>query len=196
MVIYLDIIFFENLCMNYIILYATGLIRKNNMKQIRLILSSAIGSIYAIIIYLKLANLASNILMKFLLSISMTWIAFNSNNYKALIKDILIFYIVSFVFGGCSFAMIYFINPSKVKINNGVLVGLYPIKVTLVAGIIAFIGTQIAFKITKNKLSSSDMICTIKIFLDNKNVKVKALIDSGNMLKEPITRVPSSCSRK
>ena len=111
MTIYLDIIFFENLCMNYIILYTTSLIRKIKIKQGRLLLSSAIGSIYAIIIYLKVMDVASNLLMKIVLSISMVWIAFSSNNFKNLGKDILMFYVISFVFGGCSFALIYFINP-------------------------------------------------------------------------------------
>ena len=191
MIIYLDIIFFENLCMNYIILYAAAIIRKNKIKQSRLALSSIIGSLYAIIIYLRIVNLASNIIMKIILSISMVWLAFNSKDFKSLAKDILMFYVVSFVFGGCSFALIYFIDPSKVKINNGVLVGIYPIKVTLIAGVIAFISIQIAFKITKNKLSVEDMICSVKIYFEDKSIKVKALIDSGNMLKDPVTRLSS-----
>lgn len=196
MTIYLDIIFFENLCMNYIILYATGIIRKNKIKQTRLLLSSGIGSLYAIIIYLKLMDLDSNLIMKVVLSVSMVWLAFNSKAYKALAKDILMFYVISFVFGGCSFALIYFINPSKVRINNGVLVGIYPIKVTLIAGIIAFVTIQIAFKITKNKLSVEDMICDARIFYDYKKIKLKTLVDSGNMLKDPISRFSGNCGRK
>ena len=34
------------------------------------------------------------------------------------------------------------------------------------------------------------MICDISVRLDNKNIKTKALIDTGNMLKEPITNLP------
>ena len=135
-------------------------------------------------------NIASNIIMKIILSISMVWVAFDAKNHKVLLKDILMFYLVSFVFGGCSFALIYFINPSKVKINNGVLVGLYPIKVTIIAGVVAFIVLQIAFKITKNKLSVQDMICEVVIKFNNKSTRVKTLIDSGNMLKDPVSGYP------
>lgn len=188
--VYLDVILFENLCMNYIILFATGIVMKKRIKHIRLIASSLIGSLYAIIIYLKISILASNIIMKVILSLVMIWIAFSSENYKILLKDLLMFYLISFVFGGCSFALIYFISPENVKIKNGVLVGLYPIKVTLIAGVIAFIVIQIAFKITKNKLSAKDMLCNIEIYFNNNKTKVKALIDSGNMLKEPISGYP------
>lgn len=176
--------------MNYIILYATGIIRKNKMKQGRLILSSIIGSLYAIIIYLKVLSFSSNIIMKIILSISMVWLAFNSKNQKILAKDILMFYVVSFVFGGCSFALIYLLDPTKVQMKDGVLVGSYPIKVTLIAGIIAFAFIQIAFKITKNKLSVEDMICDVRIYYENQNIKIKALIDSGNMLKDPVSGYP------
>lgn len=163
---------------------------KKKIKHTKIIISSLLGSIYAIIIYLKIVTLASNIFMKILLSICMVWLAFDSENWKTLLKDLLMFYLISFVFGGCSFALIYFINPEKVKISNGVLVGMYPIKVTLIAGAIAFIIIQIAFKITKNKLSADDMICNIQIYFKDKNIKIKTLIDSGNMLKDPISGYP------
>ena len=190
MKIYIDIIFLENLCMNYIILYATGIAMKKQIKHVKLIIASIIGSIYAIIIYLKMTNIASNIIMKIILSICMIWVSFKSPNYKILLKDLLMFYLVSFVFGGCSFALIYFISPQNVKIKNGVLVGTYPIKVTLIASIIAFIVIQIAFKITKNKLTSEDMICKIELNMNQKTLKTRALIDSGNMLKDPLQGNP------
>ena len=190
MKIYLDVIFFENLCMNYIILFATAVVMKKKIKQVRLIVSSLLGSAYAIVIYLKIINITSNIIMKIILSICMVWLAFDSENYKILFKDLLMFYLISFVFGGCSFALIYFISPEKVKIHNGVLVGMYPIEVTLIAGVVAFIVIQIAFKITKNKLSAEDMICNIEISFCDKKIKVKTLIDSGNMLRDPISGYP------
>jgi len=188
--VYLDVILFENLCMNYIILFATGIVMKKRIRHTRLIASSLIGSFYAIIIYLNISTIASNIIMKIILSVVMIWIAFLSENHKMLLKDLLMFYLISFVFGGCSFALIYFISPENVKIQNGVLVGLYPIKVTLIAGVVAFIVIQIAFKITKNKLSAKDMLCNIEVYFNNKKTKVKALVDSGNMLKEPISGYP------
>lgn len=190
MKIYLDIILFENLCMNYIILFATGIVMKRKIKHIKLIIASLIGSVYAIVIYLNITKIASNIIMKIILSLIMVWLSFSEQNYKLLLKDVLMFYLISFVFGGCSFALIYFISSENVQMNNGVLVGLYPIKVTLFAGVIAFIIIQIAFKITKNKISATDMICIVELTFENKKKKIKTLIDSGNMLKDPINGYP------
>ena len=192
MTIYLDIILVENILMNYIILFATFIIVKSRAKhlQLRMILSSIIGSIYAIIVYLNILPIYSHIIAKFILSIAMVYIAFEAPNIKKFIKDLLTFYLVSFIFGGCTFALIYFIKPENAKMNNGVFVGLYPIKVALIAGIIAFIVTQIVFKLNKTKLNGNNTIVNIKISVREKNTTVKALVDSGNMLQDPINKRP------
>ena len=192
MTIYLDLIFIENVLMNYIILFATQIILKAQTKhpQIRLLISSIIGSIYAIIVYLNVLTIYSSIFAKIILSIVMVYIAFGAKNIKQMLKQLLIFYLTSFIFGGCTFALIYFIKPENVKINNGVFVGIYPIKVALIAGTIAFVITQIAFKINKSKLSLKNQYINIEIFYKEKRVEVTALIDSGNLVKDPISNMP------
>lgn len=182
----------ENLLMNYIILFATYVIIKPKTKhpQIRMILSSLLGSIYAIIIYLNILSIYTNLLAKITLSVVMVYIAFAPPNIKQLLKQILIFYLVSFIFGGCTFALIYFLKPENVEMKNGVFVGIYPIKVGLIAGIIAFIITQIAFKINKSKLNNKNTFIEIELYNKNKMTKARALLDSGNMLKEPISQKP------
>ena len=54
MTIYLDVVLLENLCMNYIILFATGYLLKKKMNHIRLILSALLGGIYSILAYLQI----------------------------------------------------------------------------------------------------------------------------------------------
>lgn len=190
MTIYLDIILCENLLMNYIILFATYVIIKPKVKhpQIRIILSSLIGSVYAVIVYLNILSIYSNLFAKIILSIVMVYVAFNPKNAKVLLKQILIFYLVSFIFGGCTFALIYFIKPENVKMKNGVFVGIYPLKIGLVAGVIAFVATQIAFKINKSKLNNKNTFFNIQLYYKNQSITVKALLDSGNMLKDPISQ--------
>lgn len=48
MTIYLDVVFIENICMNMIILYATGIVTKSKCKFFKILLSSMIGAMYAI----------------------------------------------------------------------------------------------------------------------------------------------------
>ena len=66
MIIYIDIIFIENIIMNTIILYATAIILKQKVKNIRLIISAVIGSIYSILMYINKLTIYSSIISKFI----------------------------------------------------------------------------------------------------------------------------------
>lgn len=190
MTVYLDVVLLENLCMNYIILFATGYLMKIKMNHIRVIIASFLGGIYAIVSYMEILPIYSNFFMKILLSIGMVYLAFGAKNVKSILKQLIIFYLTSFAFGGCAFALLYFVKPENILMRNGVYVGTYPIKIALLGGLIGFIITYIAFKVIKNKLSKKDIIYDIAIEIDKKQVQVKAMLDTGNMLKDPITQTP------
>ncbi len=190
MTIYLDIVFLENALMNYIILYATGFIQKRKMKNFKLILSSIIGALYAIISYLNLIPIYSTFFMKVLLSLIMIYVAFNNENIKQILKNLLLFYLTSFVIGGCALALLYMISPQRVSFVNGVLVGTYPMKVTLIAGLVGFVIIQYSFSLNKRQMKIKDLLCDLEIVVNNKKVKIKGYIDSGNTLKDPLSNKP------
>lgn len=190
MTIYLDIIFLENLCINCIILLATALINKNTISIVRILLSSLIGSIYAVIVYLSISEIFTNVILKIILSLCMVHIAYNPKNMKVLLKELVLFYLTSFTFGGVAFALLYFVKPQNILIKNGVLIGTYPIKIALTGVILGFIIITIAFKNYKKKLSKKDMFCNITIEFENRLKTVRAMIDTGNLLKEPISGTP------
>ena len=190
MTIYIDIVFIENLLINYIILFATGIILKIEAKHIRLILASLVGAIYTIIAYVSALKIYSNIFLKFILSLMIIYIALNPKSIKKLFKYTLIFYLTSFVFGGAAFALIYIVKPQEILKNNGLVLNSNSLKVIFISAIIAFVIIIIGFKIVKNKISSKDMFCDIKIKINQKEIETKAMIDTGNFLKEPITNTP------
>lgn len=131
MTIYLDIVFVENVIMNYIILFTTGIICKEKIKQTRIIISSIIGSIYSIAYYITEITLYVTIIAKILLSIAMIYIAFSSKHLKKFFKCLIVFYLTSFAFGGCAFAILYYIKPQNILYQNGNLIGTYPMKIAI-----------------------------------------------------------------
>ncbi|MBQ2916980.1 MAG: sigma-E processing peptidase SpoIIGA [Clostridia bacterium] len=68
--------------------------------------------------------------------------------------------------------------------------GTYPIKVILTAGIVGFIIITTSFKNIKGKLTKKDMYCKIKVNINSKYTYINAIIDTGNFLREPITKIP------
>lgn len=190
MTIYIDVVFLENLVMNSIILIASGIILKKKLKWIRILLASSLGAVYTIIGYISVLEIYSNLVLKVILSILIIYIAFNPQTVKQLWKDVLIFYLTSFVFGGVAFALIYVVKPQDILMKNGLFLGTYPLKTVLLAAIVAFIIIIAAFAIVKTKFSKKDMFCEVEVELNNKKIKTRAMIDTGNLLKEPITNTP------
>lgn len=190
MTIYIDVVLIENLIMNYIILFTTGLILKLKIQSIRILIASLLGAIYSIIAYTGVLKIYSSFLLKIVLSVLIVYIAFNPQNVRKMWKDLLIFYLTSFVFGGAAFALIYIVKPQDIIMKNGLFLGTYPLKTVILGAVIAFAVIIAAFSIVKSRISKKDMFCEIETKINNKIVRTRAIIDTGNMLKEPITNTP------
>ena len=190
MTIYIDVVLIENLVMNYIILLATGMILKIKIKHMRLIIGSLLGAIYTIIGYIGILEIYSSFILKIILSIMIVYIAYYPQSLKKMWKELLFFYLTSFVFGGVAFSLIYIVKPQEIIMKNGLFLGTYPLKTVILGAIVAFVIIITSFKIIKNKISKKDLICEITVEIENRKITTKALIDTGNMLKEPITNTP------
>ena len=125
MTVYLDIIFLENILMNYIILTATGIVTKSGGKLIktRMLLSSILGSTYATIMYLKPFKFYQNFFAKIILSIIMVCLALIPKSTKEFIKKLVLFYLISFPFD-ILYNIILFFNRYKKK-NAHIILFIY-----------------------------------------------------------------------
>lgn len=188
MKIYLDIVLLENFIMNYIILFSTAMISKSKINYLKIGIASFVAGLYSILNYIwKLGDL-ENLLIKFLISILIVLIGFDSLKLKIIIKQLILFYLVSFTFGGISFMLLFLINPSNIVFENGLLVGTYPVKVTIIGGILGFMIIAVVSYIIRDRLRTKSMLCDLEIFYKGKNQKLKTMIDTGNLLKEPISQ--------
>ena len=190
MTIYVDVVLLENLCMNYIILFGTGYIIRLKIKHLRILLSSLIGAIYAILAYAGIFPMYANIFVKIVLSICMVHIAFYPKNIKGMVKELIVFYLVSFALGGCAFALLYIVRPQDIFMKDGVYIGTYPIKIALLGGIVGFVVTYIAFKVVKTRMTKNELIYDMVIKIKDKELTTKVMLDTGNMLKDPISNMP------
>lgn len=185
--IYVDIVLLENLCMNYIILFGTAYIIKIKVKHIRILLASLIGAVYAVLAYAGVFPIYANLITKIILSICMTYIAFNPKKLKGLIKELILFYLVSFALGGCAFALLYIVRPQDIFMKNGVYIGTYPLKIALLGGITGFVITYVAIKIVKTRITKNEIIYKAIIKIEEQEIEINVLLDTGNMLKDPIS---------
>ena len=188
--VYIEFIFIENLFMNVIIIYATSIFSKVKFNFLRTFLAGTLGAIYVLILYVFKSSLLSSIIFKFILSIVMIYIAFNNKDFFSLLKNVIIFILVTCLFGGVAYSLLYLINPQKVLIKNGIFTGNYPVKIIFLGSIIAFLLAFFSIKIIKSKFLPTNLLYDITICIFEKKCKLKVMLDSGNLLKDPFTGQP------
>ena len=185
MTIYIDLILVENVMMNYIIILTTGIICKEKVKHIRFLIASVLGAIYVVLQYVLNIKIYNNEILKLLLAISMVYLSFKAKNFKILFKHLIIFFVTSFCFGGASY---YILHSEMMK---GKMLNLNtPLKAVILGGIIGSIILNISFKLYKKKINRSDLIYNIEIEYKRNKKSINVLLDTGNLLKDPLTNIP------
>ncbi len=186
LVVYADVVFIENLIINYVILYVTTLIKHIKISNFKILLSSICGSLYAVISI----SIGDNIVCKLILSILMVFIIYPTKKIKKFLEVLVSFYLISITAGGAAIAILYLTNNYTIDAVNGVSIVNFPILISAIGLILGIFLIMNTINNLKSKISKKDIFYDIEIFIENKKTKIKALLDTGNMLKDPITQKP------
>lgn len=186
MVVYADVVFIENLIINYVILYVTTLIKHIKISNFKILLSSICGSLYAVISI----SIGDNIVCKLILSILMVFIIYPTKKIKKFLEVLVSFYLISITAGGAAIAILYLTNNYTIDAVNGVSIVNFPILISAIGLILGIFLIMNTINNLKSKISKKDIFYDIEIFIENKKTKIKALLDTGNMLKDPINQKP------
>jgi len=189
--IYIDVLFFENIAINFLILAVTGYISKLKASSARLLMGSFIGAVYVLAAFLPEMEMYFTITAKIVISFVMVAVTFWPEKIKDFIKLILFFYLVSFVFGGAVFGLYYFLNTEGGMVSYGVYnISGFPIKTLLISIIFAYIIIRICWDIIKSKAIHENLMVIVSVEFEHKKVMIDALIDTGNSLRDPISNIP------
>lgn len=173
---YIDIIFLENLIINYIILSETLRISKKSTNNIKVLKASIIGSLYVCIgilfKYTKIMSMILNILICFV----MIYIVFADKTIKKYIEHIVNYVYIFSLYAGLNFLLV---NIFTLENKGGMKLFVYAI-------------TYIFLKILnyknekeqKIKLTKENLIFNIEVFVENKVFNYKAFVDTGNNAKD------------
>ncbi|MCX7746972.1 MAG: sigma-E processing peptidase SpoIIGA [Clostridia bacterium] len=190
--IYLDVLFLENIVMNYLILLMTSKLSKNKPSHLRLFLGALVGASYVIVlILLPGMKVYYTTFAKIALSFLIIAVAFSPEKIAAFFKTLAIFYISTFIFAGAAFTFLYF-NQSGGFVRNGVVYVFWQSKWTFLVLSIALVGiiARIFFDVIQYKLFKDKLLMPLNIAFDSKVIKVSGLVDTGNSLKDPLSRLP------
>lgn len=181
MTVYIDVIFLENVIMNLSIVLSEAIILNLKENIFRKVIASIVGSCFYIVhlLFFRITY------FQIIVSSIIVMIAFRPSKIKMFFKEIIIFYFITFLFGGISFALMNLKNDGVIKIVKGVLVGDFNL-VFVFASI--FIGGIILYFILKGK--NEHTYKNIVIVVENFTFNVNVFLDTGNLLREPYTDRP------
>lgn len=186
--IILEYIIIENFIINFLILYLTKIITRNQGSLKRLVMGAFIASVYTLAYFLPLNDFLLSIVGKFMISMIIIRISFVFLNPKIFIKTIIAFYITSFIFAGATIGTLF------TQSNNYAFKGLdfgmdrFPVDLLIIGVFISFLGCRMIFRYFNIRVMKENYIADVTIHYNGRSRQIKALLDTGNSLTEPITK--------
>lgn len=187
LVVYLDVLIIENAIVNTFLLYITAQTLMKKVKFKYLIISGAIGGMYVCTLIFPKLRFFSGIAFKIIAAEIMIYIAFRSKNIFFNIKALAILIIYSMTLAGiCIFldfseSQFEIFNINFKNISYRYLIIAIMILYMLIFRIITFV---------KDRKDIYSLIYNVDIGIDNTEKSIKAFLDTGNELREPVTNLP------
>lgn len=189
MTVYLDEVFAVNLCMDWLILWATGNLAQSSGKRWRLGMAALLGALYSIVIFLPWGFYLAVLPVKVLCSLLMIVVAFPFVSWRNYLKNVIYLYLISFVLGGASLGVMYLFGQQFVETWNGIALVQIDFQFFWLAMAVGLVLTTTFFlrQHLRRDLSAAPCIVTAQIFLGERQVSLRLLADTGNSLTDPLT---------
>jgi len=190
-VVYLDVLFFNNLFFDSLLLFATAKILKKNLRLPRLLLSASAGALYASVCFFPALSVLSAGAFQLLSCAVMHLIAFGKMKGGALFKTVCVFYGLSFaLYGGISAC--FFLTPAAGRMDFSARNGVFYIRLPW-GYLLLFTAVSLLVVYHSHVLSYvcqriERFLLNTKISLGEKEIVVKGYLDTGNHLKNPLSQ--------
>lgn len=193
-VIYGDVLFFINFSMDFLSFFLCAQLRHRRLYVGRTVIACALGAFYAVgSLFLPLNGFLS-LVCHVLVSMVLCRIAQKSKGVADFFRNILLFYGISVLMGGCMTALYSLCNSylyvKRVKwgsnytpLQEELPFGLFSLLAALATGGVWLFG----------RLFSRNTVCrmaTVELRVETRVTCVSALCDSGNLLTDPLSALP------
>ncbi|MDP4096928.1 sigma-E processing peptidase SpoIIGA [Paenibacillus sp. P96] len=198
MVVYIDLIFLTNLLIDAVLLLVTAWMRKLRPAWWKLLLSAALGAMYVVMMFIPQLSFMFTFLIKFGLSVCMLLTAFGFGGLQNFLRTTGAFYVVNFVAAG-GILGVHYLLQSRGELFNGIwftATGVMSFETRMafwfifcVFGVVMLIFYSV--QATRRRTEQiSTFIGEVEVCIDGVCVKCTGLLDTGNQLNDPMTRLP------
>ncbi|HIW34523.1 MAG TPA: sigma-E processing peptidase SpoIIGA [Candidatus Paenibacillus intestinavium] len=198
MKVYLDVLLLRELLVDGVLLLTTGWIRGFKPKAWRVLLAGSVGALYTMAMIFPNLSSLYHISIKLFVSILMIYITFGYYSLQTFLRDIVSFYIVSFVAAGGMMALYFLLMRSSQEVWANVLfiggavttklhIGIFYLFASF--SIVLFLFTSFMRSKKKHQLVESHL-ADVEVDIDGQIFMCTGLIDTGNQLYDPLTKCP------
>lgn len=184
--VYPDVVFLINFFIDLILIYLLKKVNKKQSSVLRMSLAAALGAISAVIIalYPWMNQIFKFIIMYVFASIIMILLAFGKLSTSDIIKQWIVLNLITYFVGGLMNSIYYHTSLRALSINKGGLMYLL-ITVSLITIITLFVIWFLRLYQVHRPL-----IYDVELLLNDRKIRTKGLMDTGNCLYDPIHRSP------
>jgi len=189
--IYADVVFLINLLMNFLIFWIVSKLIKEKVKKFRIFVGALLGaSIYSVMIFIPTLREFYNFFSVILVLVVSLFTTFGFLSFKRFAKLIFFAHMVAFMVGGMGIAIYSYTNV--VDVFDSIVRGshYFSFKVLIVSAFLSYLIIKFGHPYIKKTLIMKQTFYNVKIFMGDVSVDILALVDTGNSLTEPISKLP------
>ncbi len=194
MVIYIDVLVFTNIIINYCILSASQKFLHIKTSQIRLVLASLFAAVFSLTALINNLHFLTSLFLKIVCAGVMCLIAFYKNSFISYIKSIAVTFIFSMIFSSGVMLYCEIVKPKNVAIiNDTVYFNINPL-LLIVVTVAVYIILLILQRVFRNDVKNTDV--ELKIDINNSIYTCKGRVDTGSNAIEPFSGAPVIITEK
>lgn len=187
--VYVDILIILNAFVNFFILLVTSSFMKENPKTLRVALSSFVGALFSLYIFLPSFSFILEATVRLLCSAVSVFVCFGKGSIIRFIRLTLVFYAVSFMYAGIMLGVWFILKPDSMAINNGIVyLDVSPLLLIIVTLVSYIVLTVVRMVGSKNGGGGESV--GLKCKLDEKTISLSALVDTGHSIRDNLANSP------
>ena len=154
--IYLEYILFENILVNYIIISQISIFTKVKLNPKNKIIGILVMSFFTIFSYVKLSSFLSSVFAKVMMVNIYIYIAFLPKKLNIYFKQIIYYYMISFIYTGVIISISLLFNVSLDRTINKIII-------YIVSALIIHMSNKNLWKMWKSNVTDDSLIYDIKV---------------------------------
>lgn len=190
MTVYIDVLLFINLYINFLLLRVTARLTDTTLRFWRTLLGAGVGSLCSLWMLLPQMHFIITAAVKLLMAAVIVFAAFGRCRPTKFVRLTAVLYLSSYIFAGAMFGIWSAVKPSGMLINNSVVYFDISPLLLIITSAVCYGVVWLISALSRRMFAPQPRACWLNIVYGGRVVEVKALIDTGNSLRDAFSDKP------